>query len=182
MVKISATIAITSIMIDQIFFPRRWARVRLHIYRRTILQWSLHHALQALKLGYEILFLAFFGLAVSVTLAVVAPLALPGRKTLFLAIDLPSLAVNREVHDKLRAAVAPAQGQQLVAENAPLKHVREYLANTLHPQSGLRQVGIIHNKHCRKMALLIVFPYGHGLDEMTGDVPDDVASLYCPWP
>lgn len=87
-----------------------------------------------------------------------------------------------EVHDKLRAAVAPAQGQQLVAENAPLKHVREYLANTLHPQSGLRQVGIIHNKHCRKMALLIVFPYGHGLDEMTGDVPDDVASLYCPWP
>jgi hypothetical protein len=32
------------------------------------------------------------------------------------------------------------------------------------------------------MALLIVFPYGHGLDEMTGDVPDDVASLYCPWP
>lgn len=114
-------------------FPRRRARVRLHIYRRTILQWSLHHALQALKLGYEILFLAFFGLAVAVTLAVVAPLALPGRKTLFLAIDLPSLAVNREVHDKLRAAVAPAQGQQLVAENAPLKHVREYLANTLHP-------------------------------------------------
>ena len=60
----------------------------------------LHHALQALKLGYEILFLAFFGLAVAVTLAVVAPLALPGRKTLFLAIDLPSLAVNREAHDR----------------------------------------------------------------------------------
>ena len=37
------------------------------------------HALQALKLGYEILFLAFFGLAVSVTLAVVAPLAQPER-------------------------------------------------------------------------------------------------------
>ena len=157
--------------------------VNQQIIKRDMMSYGiLHHALQALKLGYEILFLAFFGLAVSVTLAVVAPLALPGRKTLFLAIDLPSLAVNREVHDKLRAAVAPAQGQQLVAENAPLKHVREYLANTLHPQSGLRQVGIIHNKHCRKMALLIVFPYGHGLDEMTGDVPDDVASLYCPWP
>lgn len=28
------------------------------------------------------------------------------------------------------------------------------------------------------MALLIVFPYGHGLDEMTGDVPDDVALVY----
>ena len=42
--------------------------------------------------------------------------------------------------------------------------------------------GALSNKHCRKMALLIVFPYGHGLDEMTGDVPDDVASLYCPWP
>lgn len=181
MVKISATIAITSIMIDQIFSTTVSSCTPSYISANNPPMVSSPCS-QALKLGYEILFLAFFGLAVSVTLAVVAPLALPGRKTLFLAIDLPSLAVNREVHDKLRAAVAPAQGQQLVAENAPLKHVREYLANTLHPQSGLRQVGIIHNKHCRKMALLIVFPYGHGLDEMTGDVPDDVASLYCPWP
>lgn len=85
--------------------------VNQQIIKRDMMSYGiLHHALQALKLGYEILFLAFFGLAVAVTLAVVAPLALPARKTLFLAIDLPSLAVNREVHDKLRAAVAPAQG------------------------------------------------------------------------
>lgn len=181
MVKISATIAITSIMIDQIFSTTVSSCTPSYISANNPPMVSSPCSSGA-QAWIRNTLPCVFRSAVSVTLAVVAPLALPGRKTLFLAIDLPSLAVNREVHDKLRAAVAPAQGQQLVAENAPLKHVREYLANTLHPQSGLRQVGIIHNKHCRKMALLIVFPYGHGLDEMTGYVPDDVASLYCPWP
>ena len=54
----------------------------------------------------------------------------------------------------------------------------EYLADTLHFQSGLRQVGIVRNQHCRKMALLIVFPYGHGCDEMTDDATDDAAPVY----
>ena len=120
----------------------------------------LHHAFQTFKLGDKILFLAFFGLAVAVTLAAVAPLALSSRKPLFLAVGLPFFAVKRKVHDKLRTAVAPAHGQQLVAENTPLKHMGEYLADTFHFQSGLRQVGIVRNQHCRKMALLIVFPYG----------------------
>ena len=172
MVKISATIAITSIMIDQIFSTTVSSCTPSYISANNPPMVSSPCSSGAQAWIRNTLPCVFRS----------GSLALPGRKTLFLAIDLPSLAVNREVHDKLRAAVAPAQGQQLVAENAPLKHVREYLANTLHPQSGLRQVGIIHNKHCRKMALLIVFPYGHGLDEMTGDVPDDVASLYCPWP
>ena len=162
MVKISATIAITSIMIDQIFSTTVSSCTPSYISANNppMVSSPCSSGAQAWI-----------------------------RNTLPCVFRSGSLchacgcsAVNREVHDKLRAAVAPAQGQQLVAENAPLKHVREYLANTLHPQSGLRQVGIIHNKHCRKMALLIVFPYGHGLDEMTGDVPDDVASLYCPWP
>lgn len=181
MVKISATIAITSIMIDQIFSTTVSSCTPSYISANNPPMVSSPCSSGAQAWIRNTLPCVFRSGSLCHACGCSASRA-AGPKTLFLAIDLPSLAVNREVHDKLRAAVAPAQGQQLVAENAPLKHVREYLANTLHPQSGLRQVGIIHNKHCRKMALLIVFPYGHGLDEMTGDVPDDVASLYCPWP
>ena len=84
----------------------------------------------------------------------------------------------RKVHDKLLVAVAPAHSQQLIAENTPLEDMCEYLAYTLHSQSSLRQVGIVHYQHCWKMALRIVFPYGHGFDQMTDDAPDDVAPVY----
>ena len=75
------------------------------------------------------------------------------------AIDLPlsrrESRSPRQIESGRRSSTGPAAcSRECTAETRA-----RISSNTLHPQSGLRQVGIIHNKHCRKMALLIVFPY-----------------------
>lgn len=110
MVKISATIAITSIMIDQIFSTTVSSCTPSYISANNPPMVSSPCSSGA-QAWIRNTLPCVFGLAVSVTLAVVAPLALPGRKTLFLAIDLPSRRESRsprQIESGRRSSTGPA--------------------------------------------------------------------------
>ena len=72
------------------------------------------------------------------------------------------LAVKREVEHELRAAIAPAQHQSLVAEDAFLVYMREYLANGFHMHARLWKIRVIGYQYGWKQTLLMVQKSGPG--------------------
>ena len=122
----------------------------------------LHHIQQLDTLAHEILFLAFGNMALLVTLALITPIPLFRGKPLFLAVNFALLAVKREVEHELRAAIAPAQHQSLVAEDAFLVYMREYLAYGFHMYARLWKIRVIGYQYGWKQTLLMVLNSGPG--------------------